>query len=377
MKVLIAPDKFKGSLTAAQAARAIRRGVERALTAARCRELPIADGGEGAAEVLCGALGGEWITTAAHDGLGRPVEAGYASLPGAVAAINMSEASGLWRLAPGERDPLRASTAGTGELMAHARTRGARTILVGLGGSATNDGGIGMAAALGWRFMDRHGNALPPLPLHLPEVERILPPSQEPLPVVTSMVDVGNPLLGKRGATYVYGPQKGADAAALFFLEAGLTHLADVARRDLGRDYRDVAGAGAAGGLGFGLLAFCGAEIRSGFDTVAGAVGLDAAVAGSDLVITGEGCLDRQTLEGKGPAGVASLARRFGKPVFAFGGAAPEPDVLRWIFDGVFAIKDGTVSTERAMREAETLLEARVAAAFATREIAAIIDASR
>ncbi len=372
MKVLIAPDKFKGSLTAAQAARAIRRGVEGACPRAECRELPIADGGEGAAEVLCAALGGEWITAPAHDPLGRSIEAGYAWLPGEVAAINMSEASGLRRLAAGELDPLRASTAGTGELMAHARERGARTVLVGLGGSATNDGGIGMAAALGWRFVDRHGDALPPLPLRLPGLDRLVPPDGA-FPAVTAICDVGNPLLGTRGATRIYGPQKGVDARTLPLLEAGLAHLADVAWRDLGRDCRDVPGAGAAGGLGFGLLTFCRAEMRSGFEMVAEAVGLSAAVAGSDLVITGEGRLDGQTLEGKGPAGVASLARRFGKPVLAFGGAVLEAEALRGIFHAVFAIQDEEISTGRAMREAETLLEARVAAAFATRELAALL----
>ena len=363
MRILIAPDKFKGSLTAAQAAGAIRRGVERTLPRARCCELPMADGGEGTAEALCAATGGEWITAPAHDPLGRPIQADYALLPGGTAAINMSAASGLWHVAPAERDPLRASSAGTGELMSQARAHGARRLLVGLGGSATNDGGAGLAAALGWRFVDGDGLCLEPGPLHLPRLARILRPEDTVFPEVVAMCDVANPLLGPRGATWTYGPQKGADERTLPLLEAGLAHLADVIAGELGCDPRDVPGAGAAGGLGFGLLAFCRAELRSGFEVVAEAVGLRDAIAGSDLVITGEGCLDGQTLEGKGPAGIALLARELGKPVLAFGGLVLEPEALGRLFDAVFALKDETISMATAIREAASLLEEKV---FAT-----------
>lgn len=373
MKILIAPDKFKGSLTAVQASGAIRRGVERALTDAECRELPMADGGEGTAEVLCAAGGGEWITAPAHDALGRPVEAGYAWLPGEVAVINMSEASGLWRLAAGERDPLRASTFGTGELMADARRRGARKIIVGLGGSATNDGGSGMAAALGWRFVDGVGRTVEPLPVHLPTVARIYRPADS-LPEIVVMCDVVNPLLGPRGATAIYGAQKGADAQTSPLLEAALSHLADVAASELGCDHRDTPGSGAAGGLGFGLLTFCRAELRSGFNAVAEAVGLSDAVAASDLVVTGEGCLDGQTLEGKGPAGIARLARHLGRPVVAFGGMVLEPEALARVFDAVFALKDDTITFETAISQAARLLEAKAAAAFASDEIITLLS---
>ena len=357
MKILIAPDKFKGSLTALQATRAIRRGLEAALPEVVCRELPMADGGEGSAEALCAAAGGEWVTATAHDALARPVQAGYAFLPDGTAAINMSEASGLWRLTSAERDPSRASTFGTGELMANARRRGARRLLVGLGGSATNDGGFGMAAALGWRFLDRHGAAVKSLPLHLPAVARIQPPEDRTFPETVVMCDVVNPLLGPRGASAVFGPQKGADARTLPLLEAGLRHFADVIAFELGYDLRDVPGAGAGGGLGFGLLSFCGATLRSGFETVAEAVGLHDAILESDLVITGEGCLDGQTLEGKGPAGIAFLARRLGKPVVAFGGMVLERAALGQIFDAVFALKDDTITVETSILEAEGLLE--------------------
>ena len=362
MKVLVAPDKFKGSLTATQAAGAIRRGLEAGLPGVRCRELPIADGGEGTAEVLCEALGGQWVSTEAHDPLGRPLAAGYAALPDGVAVIAMSAASGLWCVPPGQRDILRASTFGTGELMVHALAHGARKILLGLGGSATNDGGIGAAAALGYRFLDRAGLPLDPLPIFLPGLARIIPPTED-WPEVVAMCDVSNPLLGPRGATAVYGPQKGGDARTLPQLEAALAHLAAVMRTDLGCDFRDVPGAGAAGGMGFGLMSFFGARLCSGFEAVAAAMHLEEAVAGSDLVVTGEGCLDSQTLDGKGPAGVAALARKLGKPVLAFAGSVRDAGALARVFDGVFAIQEDTMPLEVAIRDAESLLEQKAAQA--------------
>ena len=292
--------------------------------------------------------------------MGGRIEAGYAWLPGGVAVIAMSAASGLWRVPAQRRDIRRASTFGTGELMADARERGARKILLGLGGSATNDGGIGMAAALGYEFVDREGMPLEPLPFFLPGLAGIRRPVGG-LPEIVAMCDVENPLLGPRGATWTYGPQKGGDAHTLPLLEAALTHLANVIEKDLGNDFRDVPGAGAAGGMGFGLMSFCGARLCSGFETVAAAMGLEEAIAGSDLVITGEGCLDSQTLEGKGPAGVALLARKLGKPVIAFAGRVQDAEALHEIFDGVFAIKDEAMPLEVAIREAELLLEQRAA----------------
>ena len=362
MKILVAPDKFKGSLSAPQAAGAIRRGLERALGGVQCRELPIADGGEGTAEVLCSALNGRWTSAQSHDPLGAPMEAAYVWLPGGMAVIAMSAASGLWCVPPDKRDILRASTFGTGELIAHARNHGARQILLGLGGSATNDGGVGAAAACGYRFIDRDGRPLEPLPAFLTRLARIHRPL-EGFPEIVALCDVTNPLLGPRGATWTYGPQKGGDARTLPLLEESLARLADVVRSDLDSDFREVPGAGAAGGMGFGLMSFFGARICSGFETVAAAIGLEAAVADSDLVITGEGCLDGQTLEGKGPAGVAALARKLGKPVLGFAGRVCDVEELNRVFDGVFAIKEETMPLEIAIREAESLLERKVAEA--------------
>ncbi len=288
------------------------------------------------------------------------MEARYAWLPDETAVIAMSAASGLGCVPPDQRDILRASTFGTGELMAHATKHAARKILLGLGGSATNDGGVGAAAACGYRFVDGNGKTLEPLPVFLTQLASI----QRPLtgyPEMVAMCDVINPLLGQNGATWTYGLQKGGDAYTLPLLEAALTRLAEVVGSDLGSDFHERPGAGAAGGMGFGLMSFFRTRLCSGFDAVAEVIGLEAAVAASDLVITGEGCLDSQTLAGKGPAGVATLARKFGKPVIGFAGRVCDTPELSEVFDGVFGIKEEAMPLTTALREAESLLERKVA----------------
>ena len=357
MRIVIAPDKFKGSLTAAQAAEAIRRGFAAAQPGAEIRLLTIADGGEGTAESICNALGGTWISRQVRGPLGDLVSARYAWIGEGVAVIEMSEASGLWRVPPERRDPLHASTFGTGELMADAMRRGAKKILLGLGGSATNDGGLGMAAALGFLFLTGDGKPLEPVPASLPQLVRIEPPENLALPEIVALCDVQNPLLGKRGATYTYGPQKGADEPALSMLEAGLKHFADQVAKDLGCDFRETPGAGAAGGIAFGLLSFCGAKIRPGFEMIAEILELEKAIAASDLVITGEGRLDTQTLEGKGPAGVAALARKHGKRVIAFAGAIAADGHPDRVFDAAYQITPPDMPLDEAMRKAAALLE--------------------
>ncbi len=360
MRVLVAPDKFKGSLKAAEAAEAIAEGLGTAFEA-KC--MPIADGGDGTAGVLCEAMGGEWREVNVHDALGREVTAGFGlaiSNGRRLALLEMSEASGLARLAESERDPWRASTEGTGELIRAAMNAGAEKIIVGIGGSATNDGGTGMAQALGFRFIDGDGHRLERLPEQLADVESIVR-ATEAIPEIVVACDVENPLLGEQGATRVYGPQKGVLDEEMEKHEERLAHLADLVERDLGVDYRDEPGAGAAGGLGFGLLSFCGAELQSGFELVADLVGLRDAIAAADLVITGEGSLDAQTLMGKGPGGVAKMARELGRPVVAFCGRATDRDALDQIFDGVFAISGPRVSEADAMARAEELLKKTVA----------------
>ena len=358
MRILIAPDKFKGSLSAPAAAEAIARGLRTVWPEAQLDLAPIADGGEGFAEALAVALGAEWVKVVSEDAIGRPIEARYAWLPDeSLAILEMSEASGLHRIAQHERAPLCADTFGTGVLIAHAVTRGARRILVGLGGSATTDGGAGMSRALGFRFLDRDGCELSTAPEKLASLARIERPATLRLPEILAACDVQNPLLGERGAARVYAPQKGADAATVESLERALSRLADACATDLGCDPRDVPGAGAAGGLGFGLLAFCGAKIRPGFDMIAETLHLESRIAAADLVITGEGRIDDQTLDGKGPAGVAALARKSGRRVIGFGGSITAAAENSGVFDALIPIADRPLTIGDAMGEAASLLE--------------------
>jgi glycerate kinase len=358
VKILVAPDKFKGSISALAAAEAIARGWRAAMPHAEIELAPIADGGEGFAETLCAALGGAWVPQRARDPLGREVAARYVWIERErLAVLDMSEASGLWRLAPAERDPLRATTYGTGQLMRAALERGARRILVGLGGSATTDGGIGMAEALGFRFLTSDGEELEAIPGHLLALTRIVGEGALDFPEIVAACDVQNPLLGERGAARVFGPQKGADARTVATLEEGLRNLADVVASDLGCDHRETPGAGAAGGIGFGLLSFCGATLCSGFDLVADLLRLEARIAACDLIITGEGRLDAQTLEGKGPAGVAALARRHGKPTLAFAGSIADAAAVDTIFTATLPIIDEPVTLDEAMRRGAEFLE--------------------
>ncbi len=338
--VLIACDKFKGTLTAAEACAAVAGGILEIWPQAECLLRPMADGGEGTSLVICEALGGEWHTAEVSDPRGEPVMAGFSMLPATrTAVIEMSEASGLKLVPPAHRNPWRFNTAGTGQLMKKAIALGAERLVVAIGGSATNDGGSGMAWALGYRFLNESGKEIVPCPANLLEIMQILPPVDCALPDVTAACDVTNPLLGPEGATAVYGPQKGVTLERIPQYEAGLEHLANMVAKELGVDRRKEPGAGAAGGLGFGLMSFCRATTRPGFDLVAEVTGLEEAVRQSDLVITGEGCLDAQTMHGKGPARVAEMARRLGKPVLAIGGIvdAPSEAALRTRFHALIA----------------------------------------
>jgi glycerate 2-kinase len=360
VRILVAPDKFKGSLSAREVAESIAAGLRDVLPDATIEVLPIADGGEGTAEVICDACGGEWVTCEAHDALGRAITPRYVSLRDRMLAVmEMSEAAGLRHVAPHERDASRANSYGVGEMLLAAARRGAREIIVGLGGSATNDGGFGMARALGFRFLNKDGAELNGPVSDLLGLVRISQPRNLRLPRVVGAADVKNPLLGARGATRVFGPQKGVGPDQLQVLEGALSRLADVVAQDLGCDFREAAGAGAAGGLGFGLMSFCGATVRPGFDLMAELLDLEAAMQGADVVITGEGSLDDQTLEGKAPAGVARLARKLGKRVYAIVGCASEnPAVLR-VFDGVYALATPPITREEAMARTPELLRER------------------
>ncbi len=340
MRILIAPDKFKGSLGARAVGEALAAGVREALPAAEVEICPLADGGEGTAEVICFALAAEWVPCPTHDALGRPVESGYGWVASSRRAImEMSAAAGLFRLTAEERDPLRASTHGVGEMVRAAAERGAKEIILGLGGSATNDGGFGLARALGYRFFAADGRELAGPVAELEELARITSPDDLQLPPIVAACDVRNPLLGSDGATRTFGPQKGATPEKMEILERALTRLAEVAAATFGCDHRAAPSAGAAGGLGFGLLTFCEAEVRSGFEVVAELIGLREKIARAAIIITGEGKLDRQTLSGKAPAGVAQLARAAGKRVFAVVGQAEDKEPGE-LFDAVITLDD-------------------------------------
>ena len=366
VKILIAPDKFKGSLNARDVAENIAAGLREVLPESKINIVPMADGGEGTAEVISEARQGSWVKCDVCDPIGREIEARYAYIDDRkLAVMEMSEAAGMRRLAESERDPLRANTFGVGEMILAAANRGAREIVIGLGGSATNDGGVGMARALGFRFFEHEH---PPSPdsgaaveqefelSGIVKLEWIEKPKNLALPKMVAAVDVRNPLLGENGATRVFGPQKGATENKIDILERALGRLAEIVAKDFGIDYRDEPGAGAAGGLGFGLMSFCSAVMRPGFEVVAESVGLESKMEDVDVVITGEGSLDRQTLEGKTPAGVARLARKLGKRVFAIVGRASEDRQVRELFDEVYVLtQPGLSEKENIARVAELL----------------------
>src|SRR5436189_3480234 len=368
MKILIAPDKFKGSLSAREVAKNIAAGLRDVLPDAKIDMMPMADGGEGTAEVIGDALDSHCVNCAAHDPLGREIDTRYAWIEHRKLAImEMSEAAGMRRLSGDERDPVRANTFGVGEMLIAAARRGADQIIIGLGGSATNDGGFGMARALGFRFFEqdkKEGQELRGAVSELTKLERIDRARNLSLPKIVAAVDVRNPLLGRNGATQIFAPQKGASEEKIEVLERALARLADIVAKDLKVDYRDEPGAGAAGGLGFGLMSFCGARIRPGFDVVAEAVKLEAKMKDIDLFITGEGSLDAQTLQGKTPAGVARLARKLGKRVFAIVGRASEDRQVQEIFDGVYELTRPSMSEQENMARAAEFLRRK------TRELA-------
>jgi glycerate kinase len=360
MRILVAPDKFKDSLGAREVAHSIAEGLRDVLPAATIDIVPVADGGEGTAAVISQACAGEWVTCDAHDALGRAIQARYVWLrERTMVVMEMSEAAGGRRIASHERDPLRANTIGVGEMLLDAARRETNEVIIGLGGSATNDGGFGMARALGFRFLNKDGVELGGPVSDLRGLEHISPPPDLIRPRVTAAADVRNPLLGERGATRTFGAQKGATPDELRLLEDALARLADVVARDFGCDFRKATGAGAAGGLGFGLTSFCGATIRPGFELVAEILNLESAIGRADIVITGEGSLDAQTMEGKAPAGVALLARKLGKRVFAIVGRAEDEGKSREIFDAVLVLAAPPITREDAMARAADLLRER------------------
>ncbi len=358
-KILVAPDKFKGVLSAREVAEIIANGLHDVLPDAKIDIVPLADGGEGTAEIICEALRGSARSCRAHDPLGREITAHYCWIESRkLAVMEMSEAAGMRRVQGEKVDVDLASTFGVGEMILDATKRGASEIIVGLGGSATNDGGFGMARALGFRFqgLEKTSDARTRALVDLVRIER--PSARLSLPKIIAAADVRNPLLGENGATRVFGPQKGVTPDKIDMFERALTKLADVVTNDFHFDFRDKPAAGAAGGLGFGLASFCGARLQSGFEVVAEAIGLKAKMEDVDLVITGEGSLDRQTLSGKTPDGVAQMARSLGKTVYAIAGRASEDRQVQTLFDGVFAASPPEMAQDEALARAAELLKA-------------------
>lgn len=333
MKIVLAPDSFKESMTASQAVAAMRAGVHSALPEAECVGVPMADGGEGTVDAVVEALHGRHVEVEVSDALGSTVTARYGYVPlRQLAVIEMAAAAGLELIPSAERDVLRASTFGVGQLIRSALDRGAEDFLIGLGGSATNDGGAGMLTALGAAFLDADGNALEPGGAALRRLDRIdMSGLDRRLRGVRIRVasDVTAPLLGPSGASAIFGPQKGASPADVHLLESAMSRLATVTAATLGHARPQRAGAGAAGGVGFALVEFLGAASRPGVEEVAETVGLKRALSGADWVFTGEGSVDAQTVMGKTPYGVAQLAARAGTRVVIFAGrVAADASVL-------------------------------------------------
>ncbi len=369
MRVVIAPDSFKGSLSAQAAAEAMARGVRAVFPEAELRLVPIADGGEGTVDALVSATGGRIAETRVTGPLGEPVLARWGVLgDGATAVIEMAAASGLSLVPAERRDPRVTSTRGTGELIRAALDAGLHRLVIGIGGSATNDGGAGMARALGIRFLDAARRELPEGGAALVRLERIDLLGADPRLAGAEILvacDVDNPLTGPRGAAAVYGPQKGATPEMIAALDLALARFARVAAAATGREVSTVPGAGAAGGLGAGFLLFTAARLRPGVEIVLEATGFDALVQGAALVLTGEGRTDFQTAMGKAPVGVAEVARRHGVPVICLsGGLGPGADeVLSRGVDALAGMAPAPMALEDAMRDAGALLEAAAARA--------------
>jgi glycerate kinase len=365
MKIVIAPDSFKDSLSAAGVAAAIAEGVAQALPQARIVQCPMADGGEGTMDAILAACAGELRSLTVEGPLGAPVQARWGWLAtSATAIIEMAEASGLQLLTLAQRDATVSSTFGTGQLIRVALDAGARRIILAIGGSATNDAGTGMLRALGLELFDGQGQALGNGGLALKDLARLSCGGLDPrLSQVHFEVaaDVSNPLCGPNGASHIFGPQKGASPAQVLALDSALGHFADLCAEALEQDVRNQPGSGAAGGMGFAAKAFLGATFRPGVEVVAELTGLAAAMDGADLVITGEGRFDSQTLNGKTPLGVARIAQARNVPVVVIAGTLGDgyEQMYAHGIQAAFAVTSGPMTLEQACRDAAPLLRDR------------------
>jgi len=362
VKIVIAPDSFKGNLTALQVSQAIEIGIKHVVSDAVTDIVPMADGGDGTTQALVDAVGGKMIPAEVTDPLGGRVMAYWGLLSDkATGVIEMATASGLDLVPLEKRNPLITTTYGTGELILSALEKGCRKLIVGIGGSATNDGGAGMAQALGAKLLNANEAQLAFGGAALADLDHIDIANVDPRLAdcdIRIASDVTNPLCGLQGASAVYGPQKGATKEMVKRLDAALAHYADIIKRDLGIDIRDVPGAGAAGGLGAGLITFLGAKLLPGIEIVIQATGLTEHLKDANLVFTGEGRIDSQTACGKVPVGVARKAKTFGLPVIAIAGAIGDgyQAVYEQGIDAVFGIAPGPIALDQSLAEAKKLI---------------------
>lgn len=362
MKIIIAPDSFKESMTAVAATEAIEKGIKKVLPNPTITKFPMADGGEGTVEALVNSMDGSLITHSITGPLGEQMEAQYGIINDHTAVIEIAAAVGLQLVPPNKRNPLKTTTYGIGELIIHALNKGIRHFIIGLGGSSTNDGGIGMAQALGAEVTDERGD-----PVHfggqgLSEVNHIsIDKLDQRLKQCTFDIacDVENPLTGQNGAAYIYGPQKGANEKMIANLDHSMQNYANILKRDLHVDVNHVKGAGAAGGLGAAFIAFLHGTLKSGIDIITTITGIESHIKTADLVITGEGKIDDQTIFGKTPVGVAKIAQKYDVPVIAITGAneLTSPAIYEAGIKAIFSITNKPMTLEEAMECSEALTE--------------------
>lgn len=363
MKILIAPDSFKESLTASEVCRAVAKGIKKIFPRAKIISVPVADGGEGTLDAIVQSRGGKIKRCQTHGPLGRKITARYGLVDGGqTAIIEMAQASGLELVPPQKRNPMKTSSFGTGEMIRQALNEGCGTILLTLGGVATNDAGVGMAKALGYKFIDEKGREIPSGAGGLKQLYKIETNGADPRLKKVRFIaacDVKNPLCGKQGSAAVYGPQKGATPAMILQIDSTLKHFAKVVKRDLSKEILNLPGAGAAGGAGAGAAAILDAELKPGVEMVIEATRLEEKMRGVDLVITGEGRIDEQTVYGKTLSGVARIAKKQKVPVIAFCGQIGKgAEKVRKIgIDSIFSIAQGSISVEESIKNAAKLLE--------------------
>lgn len=363
LKILIAPDSFKNSLSAFDVADSIQKGILSINKDADCKICAMADGGEGTVVAMMSSTEGQIIKVPAKDPLNRPIQAFYGIIGDKTTAIiEMAAASGIELLTEQERNPWATSTYGTGMLIKDALNKGVSKIILGIGGSATNDCGAGMAQALGVRFLNPKGFEINPSGGTIGEIETIDISNIDPRIAKTEIVaacDVTNPLYGENGAAFVYAPQKGADLEMVKRLDANLCHFAEIIKKQLNKDIATIPGAGAAGGLGAGIIAFMEGALQQGFPLISEAVGLEQMIAYNDLIVTGEGKIDGQTQFGKVPFSIAQLAKKYDKPVIAIGGTIAEDSniLLQKGIDAIIPITDKPCSLDYALENASILLE--------------------